>query len=576
MGTTKDAIDTIYDERRKFAIIGLTGRTGSGCTTVANILKTQKFDMLALHTPKDTDFRNSEERKYRVIYNYISKNWSGFKIIEMSIILASFIFQEGYDSFENFISDSKAEFTIPSIKELKEELIYLKKGIDTLSREIKSFLNDDNRIKKDTKIAGKEVKCLSKIQQLCQKLKEILKKYSISYTIKIKDNVTKSYESEAYTYLFQLFGNNVRASGSPYSSEFTGKNMFDLAERANDFIKIARNKKENGLFCIDALRNPYEIAYFQDRYSAFYTMAIDTDNEERLRRLSELNSKSIESLDTIEYPEKLQDIRKFNQQNIGACLEISDIHIYNPHSTIDKRYELTSQVVKYVALMLHPGIVTPDNIERCMQTAYNAKLNSGCLSRQVGAVITNQNFSIKSVGWNDVPAGQVPCSLRDVKSLCINKDPQSHSKFEIENKEFGKKIQDLLDSIDYEGLSGRLHPYCFKDIYDKQNQVHTRALHAEENAFLQLAKYGSVGIENGYLFTTASPCELCSKKAYQLGIKKIYYIDPYPGISKDHILTFGDNNPEMLLFHGAIGCAYTKLYSQRVSIKDELKMLRDN
>ena len=60
MGTTKDAIDTIYDERRKFAIIGLTGRTGSGCTTVANILKTQRFDALALHTPQDTKFKSKK------------------------------------------------------------------------------------------------------------------------------------------------------------------------------------------------------------------------------------------------------------------------------------------------------------------------------------------------------------------------------------------------------------------------------------------------------------------------------------------------------------------------------------
>lgn len=29
----------------KNIIIGLTGRTGSGCTTVANILATEKFDM---------------------------------------------------------------------------------------------------------------------------------------------------------------------------------------------------------------------------------------------------------------------------------------------------------------------------------------------------------------------------------------------------------------------------------------------------------------------------------------------------------------------------------------------------
>ena len=38
MGTEK-AIENIYGEREKFIIIGLTGRTGSGCTTVSNILK---------------------------------------------------------------------------------------------------------------------------------------------------------------------------------------------------------------------------------------------------------------------------------------------------------------------------------------------------------------------------------------------------------------------------------------------------------------------------------------------------------------------------------------------------------
>lgn len=111
---------------------------------------------------------------------------------------------------------------------------------------------------------------------------------------------------------------------------------------------------------------------------------------------------------------------------------------------------------------------------------------------------------------------------------------------------------------------------------NQKNQVHTRALHAEENAFLQLAKYGGIGIKGGNLFTTASPCELCSKKAYQLGIRNIYYIDPYPGISVRHILSFKNihgSKPEMHLFVGAIGRAYTTLYSQKLSIKDELELL---
>jgi hypothetical protein len=107
-----------------------------------------------------------------------------------------------------------------------------------------------------------------------------------------------------------------------------------------------------------------------------------------------------------------------------------------------------------------------------------------------------------------------------------------------------------------------------------KNQVYTRALHAEENAFLQISKYGGTQVKGGYLFTTASPCELCAKKAYQLGIKSIYYIDPYPGISQSHVLNFGkDNNPKMKLFYGAIGQAYLDFYEPRMAVKDELELL---
>ena len=76
------------------------------------------------------------------------------------------------------------------------------------------------------------------------------------------------------------------------------------------------------------------------------------------------------------------------------------------------------------------------------------------------------------------------------------------------------------------------------------------------------------------MFTTASPCELCAKKAYQLGITNIYYIDPYPGISMKHILTFGKkDNPKMNLFYGAIGNAYIALYEPRMAFKDELELV---
>ncbi|EAW3143545.1 deoxycytidylate deaminase, partial [Salmonella enterica] len=119
----------------------------------------------------------------------------------------------------------------------------------------------------------------------------------------------------------------------------------------------------------------------------------------------------------------------------------------------------------------------------------------------------------------------------------------------------------------------------FKDIHNdldkekKGNQVHTRALHAEENAFLQLAKYGGIGVQGGRLYTTASPCELCAKKAYQLGISEIVFIDPYPGIAQDHIINIGSKPPMLIQFRGAIGKSYHRLYEQVIPIKDELEYL---
>ena len=217
-----------------------------------------------------------------------------------------------------------------------------------------------------------------------------------------------------------------------------------------------------------------------------------------------------------------------------------------------------------------------------MQIAYTAKLNSGCLSRQVGAVVTNESYSVKSVGWNTVPEGQTPCTLRDMCDLCGQEDSGAFSNFEKHDLGFRNYIEKLVVrySPNRNKLNGLPMSYCFKDIYttvsdQRKNQVRTRSLHAEENAFLQLAKYGTTGIRGGKLFTTASCCELCAKKAYQLGIKEIYYIDSYPGISKQHILECGDNQPKTILFTGAVGRAYINLYNPFVPQKDEIESLTE-
>lgn len=576
------AIDNIYEEREKFIIVGLTGRTGSGCTTVSKILSTEIFEELNLHEPKTTDFDTNEQRKYQIVYSYIKQHWSPFFRISMTDVIFSFIIQESFDNLIDKLSGIIGKELAKNISNelnakfpnLRAEYLYLNKEI---SKIFGTDIHLDRSNRNNLKIAYNILIRLSSIQS---KFREVMNN---NIYIDKSNNTTVS----TFTYCLQEFGNRIRNHGdiNP-DKEFSGIHMFALARRANDFIKAVQavNKVNNHptFICLDAIRSPYEATYFQDRYSSFYLVAVSTDDNERIRRLGEkLSHEQIKALDSKEYPSKLKDESRFTNQDIGACLQLADIYLYNPYESTNEKYFITELIVKYITLMKHPGLITPTSVERCMQIAYNAKLNSGCLSRQVGAVITDSHYSVKAVGWNSVAEGQVPCNLRNAENYLINKDKSSFSTYELENQEFIDHMhKEYKRKIGLSSLKGRLCSYCFKDEYEQitlqKNQVHTRSLHAEENAFLQIVKYGGEGMQGGKLFTSASSCVLCSKKAFQLGIKDIFYIDPYPDIATSHILSFGKDKtkcPKCHLFYGAIGRAYTCLYTQRIAIKDELSCL---
>lgn len=572
------AIRRMYENRSSSIILGLTGRTGSGCTTVANILKNTSYKDLDLKQPKTYDYNDADERKYELIYNFISSenNWKEFHVIEGSAIILSFVLEHGYEELLSYLRNlhNNSICKLDNLTLIETELKETKNIFD----ECKLYsLNDISNQKESLKDKNKDFYnfYLFKLPEYKKLFQDIFSKH-ICYPQHGDEE-----KAQLYTYLMQIWGNNVRASGNPYLFEFTQKNFFDVAKRINMVISIIHHNDSivSKNICIDALRNPYEAIFFKDLHKNFFLVSILTEEKYRKNRISFLSKKEQDALEHTENPTEFDHTEEqFYHQNIQGCTQISDIHIYNPDVTNKKFYFLTQQLVKYVALIQHPGLITPTHIERCMQLAYNAKFNSGCLSRQVGAVITGNDFSIRAVGWNDVPKGQVSCNLRGVESYCANKDCESFSDFELSDSKFDESMKKIRNELKDKNLDGRTYSYCFKDVYNgykgTSNQVLTRSLHAEENAFLQISKYGGSGIKDGFLFTTASPCELCAKKAYQLGITNIYYIDPYPGISMSHILTFGkQNNPKMNLFYGAIGNAYMNLYEPRMATKDELELV---
>lgn len=557
-----EAVERIFAERKDFIIIGLTGRTGAGCTTVARFLCKEFKD---LQPPADNSIDSIQHREDKILYNYAKNAWEPFRLIEVKHIIFSFVLEENFDKLIAFMKSewSEENDSFSELDELEEEF---------------------NELHKKRLFWKKEVSDRTDIGEAvpnCDELYEFYFETMPAFFMKFKAAVDKKY----YTLLLQKFGDNIRASGSAYSSEISPDKILYLPQRINMMIKILRRRnikeKKRVLVVIDAFRNPYEATFFKDRYSAFYLFAVNTPDEERKRRLVELNfqNDAIIALDKKEYPSLNNTIQDFYTINLEKTIEIADVHINNPYSASGTCDETKRQLVRYVSLIMHPGLVPPTEVERCMQIAYDSKLNSGCLSRQVGAVITDGSYNVIANGWNCAPDKQVPCTLRSLFSLTRedSEDIRGTSFFERSDKDYREFLQEKVKDIDFDLLLGRNCSYCFKDAYNefkgKSNQVHTRSIHAEEMAFLQSAKIGMPTVEGGFLFTTASPCELCSKKAYHTGIRKIIYIDQYPGISYKHVLSCGENPPEMILFHGAIGRAYTQLYTQILPYKDELYML---
>lgn len=460
-----NCINTLYID--KSIIIGLTGRTGSGCSTTAKLLASNNYKELEISNLDKNNFLT--RRKLEICQKYLSKNWKKFNIIKVSNVIMDFVFSMDFSCLEKYLKKILNG-------EVEGELGYLQiNDYNKFIEKIKGICNEainkrkhiNKMIARGTGYKSEEKKYyFEELDTFSSRLKEIMKGYDI--TIR-RNNVTT--KSNCYYYLLQQFGNNIRSSGSPFSSEFTGKHFYEIAKKIKYIIDLSLEiEQSNSLrICIDAIRNPYEAMYLKDNCTNFYLVAINASEDERAKRLNDVMiKKSFNSLNLIECPQKNKTASElFYHQNIKKCLELTDIHFLN-NDNRENLIQLKSQIIKYVALMLHPGLISPTDVERCMQIAYNARVNSGCLSRKVGAVITDENYIVKSIGWNAVPENQTPCNMRCIDDF-KNSGQQYFSKFEFYDESFRKQIskidKEIEKNIKKEDLAIYCS-YCFKDVYN--------------------------------------------------------------------------------------------------------------
>jgi len=530
-------------------IIGLTGALGAGCSTVAEVLKDnflRKFQNIDVNIfteqQKKIYFDKLEYYRFRRIKDFFSSYPYKGKGIDIQVIKVSDILERLKRNEKNFL------------KEILDRNINISKIISIINK-CNSF-QEWNRESERKKELQKFGRCLRKI--------------------KLFKNIPP---------------------------------VFNIAYIVDRFISTQMKKSNRiKIFVIDALRNPFEIEYFRNKYNQFYLFSILAEKSTREKRLKRLgfSPDEIKEVQIIETKEPKSE-EELYEQNINFCIVKGDIFINNNY---DNALDLLKyQLGKYLALILKPGLVTPTKDEMYMQLAFSARNMSGCISRQVGAVVIGEDGYIRGVGWNNPPEKFIPCLYRTLEDLRNNPNDSLFSEFEksiefIKAAEEFKKRENYLDN----------QPFCFKDIENnrrfnenikkiekeiKNSKVsknikrqilniikkhikyrdpsRERALHAEENAFLQASKVGGAPLINGTLYSTAFPCQLCAKKSRQLFISRIVYIEDYPDISYSHTLRGGakETQPKVEMFTGAIGQAYYKLYNPYIPIKDEIKLSKN-
>lgn len=576
------------------------------------------------------------KRKYSLCYDFANHNYQPYTIIKYTHIIWLYAILEIYKEKSERLTDKdlkewirlilKDKFKPSKVHDsgFKKETGYSEEERDRqIDAVVDSYEEYGNLLTEILKLPYARILDTSNYQQCSYELKEFSKAGSefdkfLSFLFKKLGTIC----CYSLCFLHHKMACQIRKKGSlcdTYHDVFRDEendysHLYDLVKLLNAVIKgYKREKVGNDSFrkipsqiVIDSIRNSLEAQYLKERYTAFYLIAVHDERRRQANILAKVHSQMPDACDNVirNVAERMDDLSlieadlddykvgKFSTPNIEQTVADAEIHIinnrYEDFETDTDRYEfltMEEQWMKYSSLILHPGLITPSAEERCMVVAYTAKFNSACLSRQVGAVITNQYHSIRTIGWNDVPYGQVPCGLRPLKAIgdgsecnhCVYSEFErsSLSTYHDGGNFKGHVANDYPMIEKQEGsLDGLSFPYCFKTLHNRYegeaNQVFTRSLHAEENAILQMAKYGGQPLMNGVIYVTASPCELCAKKLYQIGVRKIVYIDPYPGISRQQIIKAGFKQPALKQFQGVYGSTYFKLYQPFMSYKDEL------
>lgn len=291
-----------------------------------------------------------------------------------------------------------------------------------------------------------------------------------------------------------------------------------LAAYAVAEIQKLRDEKNDAecAFIIRSLKHPDEVKALRRVYGhGFFLLGVYSAERQRLAFLKD--KKSVAQDEALELIKRDQEEANPLGQQTRKAFALADAFVRS-----DGDDETLGRILD--AFFGHP-YRTPTKEEYGMFLAYSAALRSGDLSRQVGAVVMNALGDVVASGANDVPQFRGGLYWPD------ENDQRDYKRGGDSNEEMrNEAIVEVMRAIGRKGedeallATGReiLKGTILMDITE-----YGRAVHAEMEALLCCARSG-VSVAGGVLFTTTFPCHNCAKHIVAAGIRRVFYVEPYP------------------------------------------------
>lgn len=315
-----------------------------------------------------------------------------------------------------------------------------------------------------------------------------------------------------------------------------------LAELAISQIALNRQKEKSGsndpnytpnrvCHIIDSIKNQEELETLKLVYrDMLYFVGVYSPLPARVRALEK---QGMEQSEIFELIDRDSGEEFGHGQTVRDTFPQADFFL---RVDADTDTQVASRVERFLHLTLGTKVITPTYSETAMYLAASAAGNSACLSRQVGASLTDNTGNVISVGWNDVPkfGGNLYMSNPQVDpngdedKRCWNLDGGTCFN-DLEKRQMSELLVKTLADNDIIGQDKR---ETALQLVVKNSKVSdliefSRSIHAEAHAILTGAQLGGERMIGGKIFCTTYPCHSCARQIVAAGITEVYYIEPY-------------------------------------------------